>query len=169
MKSLTVIAMLALSSRATAWDSYPYPLPFGQVMKSSRCLFAGTVQSAAVVVAKPNQVQGIAKVQVTSCIRGANCMQGAIVSFAFIAKTIEDRSLSVNFPIGEDMLIALKSSCVNKYKFESNLDRKPDAGFVCDNLPRSFSDTDSVFRCTDVMFNKKTEPMTFGDIRAMLQ
>jgi hypothetical protein len=172
MKYLILITtiVLILYGAAYAWDPYPYPLPIQKVLPSSQCVFAGTVQNAKVIAWGSDDVKAQSEVTILDCLYGAQCKRGQTVTFTFYAQTIKDTYIPMSFPVGQNMLIALKSKCSATHDFESKTTGDgPDSGYLCGLFPHSLQDSPNrQFKCTDMMFNRTTDLISYQKIRDLL-
>lgn len=154
-----IFVLLLLPSTAFAWDPYPYPLPIEQTVQSSSCVYVGTVEKAAVTNITKSTIKAVVQIKVDDCVYGQDCKIGQVVEYTYLAQTVEETYLPASFPVGNSMLIALKSGCSAKHDFISRPVGSTgiDEGYVCPVLPFSIKDLgEKEVTCTDNIFNKKT-------------
>ncbi len=171
MRLHIVVAALLWASPALSWDPYPYPLPFDQMAKTAECVFVGKVMRTAVTSDSKAEIAATTVIDVIDCLRGFSCRKKSTIAISYYAQTTKTAHLSVNFNVGQEVIIALKSKCSPRYAFDSEVWKmhKPDAAYMCDVFPESILQrTDQEFSCTDVMFNQKVNGLTYDHVKHLL-
>jgi hypothetical protein len=172
MKTFTLITLSLMTCvSALAFDSYPYPLSFREVLASSQCVFVGTVVSEKVTEQRVDEVKAASQVRISKCLYGKECKPHQTVTLNYIAQTTRDTYLPIQFPVGQDVLVASRSKCSSLQNFRSSITEPgPDSGYVCRTFPYSLDMVPSgrKFSCINLMFNKSTGLTTYEEIEQSL-
>jgi hypothetical protein len=174
MRIILLFAALIWCTPALAWDPQPYPVSIEQMVSSAQCVFVGFVNKVFVARKTGDGIESVAEIEIVRCLRGRECKSGQTMRIAFLNQTVRDVRIPISFKVAEEVIMALKSECSKRYKFDVIVHRghKPDAGYTCDVFPGSIVrrlDPSESFSCTDIMFNMAVNDLTYGRIEAMLK